>query len=113
MSKNLPFGIALFTLLFGFGLCYGNQPATPLSRQATVSHKVELNILSLGAKGDGIFLNTAVIQLAIDSAASMGGGKVIFPAGRYLSGSIVLKTGVHLLLQQNAVLNIQHLRTRR
>ena len=104
MSKNLPFGIALFTLLFGFGLCYGNQPATPLSRQATVSHKVELNILSLGAKGDGIFLNTAVIQLAIDSAASMGGGKVIFPAGRYLSGSIVLKTGVHLLLQQNAVL---------
>ena len=113
MSKKSPFGvILLIALFFEFSLCYGNQPGTSAVRGAGVSTKVELNILSLGAKGDGIFLNTTIIQLAIDSVASLGGGKVLFPVGRYLSGSIILKSGVQLLLQRNAVLlgstNLSH-----
>ena len=105
MSKKSLFGIVLLIALFsGFNLCYGSQPGTSSVPRAGVSPKVVLNVLALGAKGDGAFLNTTVIQLAIDSAASLGGGKVIFPEGRYLSGSIVLKSGVQLFLQQNAVL---------
>jgi len=105
MSKNSTFRIILLiTLISGFSVCFGNQPNTPSMQRAAIPHKVELNILSLGAKGDGIFLNTSIIQRAVDSVASLGGGKIIFSAGRYLSGSIILKSGVQLFLQRNAVL---------
>lgn len=57
-----------------------------------------------GAKGDGTTLDTAAIQRAIDAAAAAGEGSVVFPPGRYLSGSIVLKSNVTLELAENAVL---------
>ena len=105
MPKNLPIRIILLITLFsGFSVCFGNQPGISSLQRAGVSQKVVLNILSLGAKGDGIFLNSTIIQQAVDSVASLGGGKIIFPEGRYLSGSIILKSGVQLLLQRNAVL---------
>lgn len=63
-----------------------------------------LNILKFGAKADGKTINTAAIQSGIDSLAKLGGGKLIIPEGRFLSGSIVLKSGVELHLQKNAVL---------
>lgn len=46
---------------------------------------------------------TAVIQAAIDAAA-VSGGTVRFPAGRYLSFSLNLKSGVTLHLDKGAVL---------
>lgn len=64
----------------------------------------EYNILSYGAVADGIKLNTTAIQSAIDAAFQAGGGRVIVPAGRFLTGSIVLKTRVELHLLKNAVL---------
>jgi arylsulfatase A-like enzyme len=63
-----------------------------------------LNIVALGAKGDGVTKNTSIIQAAIDSAGRMGGGTVLFPKGRFLSGTLELKSNVHLYLQQGAVL---------
>lgn len=62
------------------------------------------NILSFGAVADGQTLNTVAIQSAIDKAHAAGGGRVIVPAGRFLSGSIVMKTGVELHLEKKAVL---------
>ncbi len=53
---------------------------------------------------DGKTLNTKAIQAAIDRVAADGGGRVVIPAGRFLSGSIVLKSGVELHLEKNAVL---------
>src|SRR3546814_431848 len=41
-------------------------------------------------------MNTAAIQRAIDTCAARGGGKVIFPTGSYLTGSIFLKSNVEL-----------------
>lgn len=64
----------------------------------------DYNILSYGAVADGIKLNTTAIQSAIDAAFQAGGGRVIVPAGRFLTGSIVLKTRVELHLLKNAVL---------
>lgn len=63
-----------------------------------------INIVSLGAKGDGKTSNTLIIQSGIDSLARLGGGRLIFPEGRFLSGSIILKSGIELHLQKNAVL---------
>lgn len=64
----------------------------------------EYNIQKRGAVPDGKTLNTTVIQTAIDELAAKGGGKLIFPEGNYLTGSIILKSGVELHLQKNAVL---------
>ncbi len=62
------------------------------------------NVLDYGAKSDGLTLNTDYIQKTIDDAARHGGGIVTFPAGKYLSGSIVLKDFVVLRLEPGAVL---------
>ncbi|HZL08835.1 MAG TPA: glycoside hydrolase family 28 protein [Prolixibacteraceae bacterium] len=64
----------------------------------------QLNILNFGAKADGKTINTEAIQAGIDSLVAIGGGRLIIPEGRFLSGSIVLKSGVELHLQENAVL---------
>lgn len=62
------------------------------------------NIIAFGAKGDGTTLNTIPIQKAIDKAAAAGGGKVIIPIGRFVTGPLQLKSNVQLFLQQNAAL---------
>jgi polygalacturonase len=64
----------------------------------------EFNILKFGAVADGKTMNTAHIQAAIDKTNQSGGGTVIVPAGVFLTGSIVLKTGVELRLEKNAVI---------
>lgn len=57
-----------------------------------------LNVADFGAVGDGKTLNTAAIQKALDTVAERGGGVLRFPAGQYVSGSVVMKshTTVHL-----------------
>ncbi len=62
------------------------------------------NIKNFGAVGDGETLDTKAINRAIEAAANAGGGKVIFPAGDYLSFSIRLKSNIHLHLEQGAKL---------
>ena len=64
----------------------------------------QLSIAASGAVGDGVTLNTAAIQKAIDSLAANGGGTLVIPKGEFLSGAIYLKPGVNLHLDQGAVL---------
>ena len=71
----------------------------------TVTSQAEnRNVLELGANPDGKTVNTVVIQNAIDQCSQTGGGEVIFPAGKYLTGSIILKSGVTLNLYKSATL---------
>lgn len=62
-----------------------------------------LNILLLGAKGDGKTDNTQIIQQAIDSA-SFRQEQVIIPAGVFVSGPLFLKSNTSLYLEKGAVL---------
>lgn len=62
------------------------------------------DVRSFGAKGDGITLDTAAINRAIDAAATAGGGVVVFSAGDYLSYSIHLKSHVTLQLDPGSTL---------
>lgn len=64
----------------------------------------DFNILKYGAVGDGMTLNTTAIQKAIDECHQSGGGKVIFPEGKFLSGTIVLKDNCTIHFEKNAVL---------
>lgn len=61
-------------------------------------------ITEFGAVAGGAQLNTAAIQATIDAAATAGGGRVIVPAGVFLSGAVFLKQGVALHLAEDAVL---------
>lgn len=63
----------------------------------------EYRVTDYGAVGDAKTLNTLAIQKAIE-ACSAGGGKVVFPAGTYVSGTIYLKSGVTLHLAKDAIL---------
>ena len=51
-----------------------------------------------GIIGDGATLNTEKIQTAIDRISRQGGGRLSFPPGIYLTGSIVMGDGVELHL---------------
>ena len=62
------------------------------------------NILSYGAVGDGIRLNTKEIQDAINNCSAAGGGTVLIPAGIFKTGTIWLKSNVELHLEIGATL---------
>lgn len=64
----------------------------------------DYNILDFGAKADGETLNTIAIQSAIDAATKNGGGRVIIPNGKFLSGALEIKSGVELHLEKGAIL---------
>lgn len=62
------------------------------------------DITAYGAVSDSTALNTEAIQQAIDACAQSGGGKVVFPRGQYLSGTIVIKDNVTLCFEKGALL---------
>jgi len=62
----------------------------------------DFDITKYGAVGDGKTLNTVSIQKAIDECYKSGGGKVVFPAGIYLSATIEIKDNVILHLNKDA-----------
>jgi hypothetical protein len=64
----------------------------------------DFDVKAHGAVGDGKALDTAAIQKSIDAAAAAKGGRVVFPPGKYLSGTIRLKSHVTLHLEKGATL---------
>jgi len=57
-----------------------------------------------GIKSDGVTLNTRSIQKAVDFISENGGGKLVFYVGRYLTGTITLKSNVTIQLEEGAIL---------
>ena len=79
--------IALFFLLSPLALC-----------------AKDYNASLFGIKSDGVTINTQSIQKAIDFIHEKGGGKLDFYVGRYVTGSIRLKSNVQIELKEGAVL---------
>ncbi|MCW5978185.1 MAG: glycoside hydrolase family 28 protein [Bryobacteraceae bacterium] len=63
-----------------------------------------LNVRDFGAAGNGREPDTAALQAAIDACAAKGGGTIWFPAGRYCSGGLFLRSNTHLYLDGGATL---------
>jgi polygalacturonase len=78
--------------------------AGPGSNVASGERPVYFDVRRFGAKGDGTTVDTPAINAAIDAAANVGGGTVIFTAGVYASYSIHLKSNVALFLEQGSTI---------
>jgi hypothetical protein len=62
------------------------------------------NVRDYGAVGNGKTLDTPAMNKAIEACAAIGGGQVLLPPGKYLSGTVHLKSHVTLFLEAGAVL---------
>jgi hypothetical protein len=60
------------------------------------------NVRDYGAACNGETLDTPAINKAIQQCAAAGGGQVLLPPGRYLSGTVHLKSHVTLFLEAGA-----------
>mgnify|MGYP000129694046 CR=1 FL=1 len=79
-------------LLFGTGQLAG------LAADASA----RFNIRDFGATGDGVTLDSPAIQAAVEACAKAGGGQVLFPPGRYLSGTVHLRSRMTLYFEAGA-----------
>ena len=75
-----------------------------LSVSATGLLAKDYFVADFGAKADGVTLNSKSIQAAIDFASANGGGRVVFTPGNWVTGTIYVKDGVTLHLEQGATL---------
>ncbi len=64
------------------------------------------SIKDFGAVGDGQTLNTEAFAKAIDACSEAGGGKVVVPAGLWLTGPIQLKSNVDLEVERGALIQM-------
>lgn len=65
----------------------------------------EFIITEFGAKADGKTRISEAIRKAIAACHQAGGGRVVVPAGRWLTGKVHLKSNVNLHLAKDAVLS--------
>ncbi len=62
------------------------------------------NILSYGAVADGLTLNSAAINKAIEACAAKGGGTVLIPRGSFVTGPVIMKSNINLHLDKGALI---------
>ena len=88
-------------LSLGLPLCAAQNIPLPVIPAAA------FNITDFGAVGDGKTPDTSAIQKTIDAASRAGGGTVLVPAGKFLTGPFTLASGINLELAKDAVILIR------
>lgn len=72
--------------------------------KAPVFPQRDFLVTDFGAIADGKTMNTAAFAKAIDACNKAGGGRVVVPLGKYLTGAIYLKSNVNLHLQDGTII---------
>jgi polygalacturonase len=88
--------IAIPAGMVGATPVFAHSTDTDLLQGQSDSHlpKYMFDVRDFGARGDGKTMNTKAIQAAVDACGRVGGGRVVVPAGKYLSGPIMLKSNM-------------------
>ncbi len=99
--RSLLLATWLSAVLAGAGLTRAeeNVPST-----GGAAGKHAFDVRDYGARGDGATLDTEAVNRAIATCADAGGGQVLFPPGRYVSGTIHLRSHLTLWLAAGATL---------
>lgn len=92
----------VFVTLVTLAVFAADKPSLSPSAGALPAHL--FNIRDYGAVGDGTTPATAAINQAIAACNEAGGGQVLVPPGRYLAGTLHLRSHVTLFLDAGAVL---------
>lgn len=92
------------TLVVVVGLSWAVLHPKVSAAADTLRPSGDFDVRRYGAAGDGVTLDTAAINRAIEAAHAAGGGTVRFPAGNYLSFSIRLRSRITLQLEAGATL---------
>src|ERR1035438_7813167 len=92
---------ALIAFCFAFaGTIPAQSPPLPVIPTNT------FRVTEYGAVGDGQTLNTTAIQKTINAASKAGGGIVLIPEGRFLTGPFMLASRINLHLAKGAMILI-------
>lgn len=83
------------------------MPAVPLP----VFADKQFSLKDFGGVADGKTLNTAAFAKAIDACSKAGGGRVVVPAGVWLTGPIELKSNVQLHTEKKCLVQFTPDRT--
>ncbi len=62
------------------------------------------SIADFGGVNDGKTLNTTAFAKAIEACCKAGGGRVLVPAGTWLTGPVELKSNIELHVEKNAII---------
>ncbi len=103
--------VRLFFLELNYYLYYNNlvqETGETVFRRTSIIHggfiAVRLYITECGAVGDGETLCTEAINAAVSKVAEAGGGYVLVPPGKFVSGTIFLKSNVYLYLEAGSTI---------
>ncbi|MFN8258102.1 MAG: glycoside hydrolase family 28 protein [Bacteroidales bacterium] len=102
--------IAIILFTFTFTGIHVAQEVDPWNRVKQISDSIgtinfpafSLNVIDFGATGNGTFNNTNAFKKTISACAKKGGGKIIVPAGKFLTGPIHLASNINLCLEEGA-----------
>lgn len=105
MLLKVCFCVILLTALSGEAIAGWEQVDEILGRISEPKFPDrDFNVTDYGAAGDGQSDCTMAFEKAITAANKAGGGRVVVPAGTYISGAIHLKSNVNLYVSEGAVI---------
>lgn len=119
LLKSLRPLTAVVMVLSAFSACAPKQLAVtdsgisfPMKQMLSLENSIKepvfknktYSILNYGAVADGKTLATTSIKKAIEACSAAGGGMVLVPAGKYLTGAIHLENNVNLHVAEGAEL---------
>jgi polygalacturonase len=105
-------GSGLATSLWPASALAGSKSRDPWRRADVIGHRVraprfphrEVRVTDFGAVGDGITDCSRAFAAAIAAISRRGGGRVVVPSGRFLTGPIRLKSRVNLHVTEGATI---------
>ncbi|MBR3075388.1 MAG: glycoside hydrolase family 28 protein [Bacteroidales bacterium] len=107
MKSIFPALAACFLLMASACGATAHQKAYPFEMPQVATPSIparSVNVTDFGAIGDGVTLNSAAFSKAMKQLSGKGGGRLIVPAGIWLTGPITLESCTELHLEKNAIL---------